>query len=520
MQFITTLCTYQSNPGRYLKSLSINERYSEIFKQAGLLKLLLLKCPNIEILDICPKPAGDVFEEIRNAFEEGACKNLRQIPMIRKSCTEADKKKYVDALCCLCNNIEELRLDEDFKINSNRPLLECLFEFPNLRYLSIHIKRMDTVYLIGESIKNCSDLTQLALSWYPNLTVNPDSVMDVHSTTRCPTITNLVLFGIPFLTENLIEYIIHAFPNITCLDINTFQRWNYISDNLWAQFLVYLEKRACKISGMSNMDIPRLASILNIVKPSDNLSIIYQHYPPYIQLHNEASKYIFTAYFDMIQDSKDQLPHFRLIRNVGCYLKVLHFGPSKMDTGGEFLNRYGLHLDYILQQCHSLDRLHLSNLILTNCGSVPRTHKSIQKLSISNCRVSQRFFQELSVRFQSLHNLYLKNLCIEDSSGNYQKWYQEYMIEMPNTTFDTLTWVMDDPRFRKFDTLNVDIVTATESYYYVVSKDGSIAESSYISFVSVWDSLNTFSMHIQCQDMQKLDLTVFGTSCIIDLSKL
>jgi hypothetical protein len=80
---------------------------------------------------------------------------------------------------------------------------------------------MEPVYLIGESIKDCPDLTQLALSWYPSFITNQDSVMDVRSTSRCPTITNLVLFEIPFLTEKLLEYIIHAFPNITSLDIDT-----------------------------------------------------------------------------------------------------------------------------------------------------------------------------------------------------------------------------------------------------------------------------------------------------------
>jgi hypothetical protein len=79
-----------------------------------------LQCPNIEILDLFPEPYGNVFEEIRNAFEGGVCRNLRQIPMLRTGCTEADKKKYVDALYCLCINVERLRLDEDFMINSNK----------------------------------------------------------------------------------------------------------------------------------------------------------------------------------------------------------------------------------------------------------------------------------------------------------------------------------------------------------------------------------------------------------------
>jgi hypothetical protein len=293
------------------------------------------------------------------------------------------------------------------------------------------------------------------------------------------------------------------------------------------QFLAHLKKNACEFNGMTKLRISDLAGVLikyfDTVKPYDSLSIIYHHSYPCVGLHHEPSKYIFTAHFPMIQDG-DQLSHFRLLRKAGNYLKVLHFGSD----GRASLNRNGFYLDHILQQCHSLVRLYLSNLILVNCGPVPQTYKSIQKLIISNCRLSQQFFQELSVRFQSLPNLYLRNIRIKDSSRNYREGYHKRIIEMPNTTFDTLTWVMDDssPCFRsrtirqKYDTLNVEIVTATEPYYYVVSKDGCIAESSPISFVSACNSQNAFSMHIQCQDMRKLNLKVFAISCNIYLPKL
>jgi hypothetical protein len=270
-------------------------------------------------------------------------------------------------------------------------------------------------------------------------------------------------------------------------------------------------------------DLPGfLIKYVDTVKSLDSIAIIYHLNLSYVRLHHEPSRYIFTAFFSMIRD-RDQLLRIRLLRKAGGYLKVLHFGSTDMVVGGSFLNHNGFYLDDILQQCHSLVRLQLSSLILTNCGPVPQTNKSIQILAICDCRLSQEFFQELSVRFQSLPYLYVQNLHIEDYSGNYQKWYHEYIIEMPNTTIGILTWVMDDPSphfRRKYDTLNVEIITATESYYYVASKDGCIAESSYISFVSAWNSQNAFSMHIQCQDMRKLDLRVYGSSCIINLPKL
>jgi hypothetical protein len=84
-------------------------------------------------------------------------------------------------------------------INSNRPLLECLFEFPNLRFLSIDIKHMETVYLIGESIKDCPDLKHLHLTrFYPSFIENQYGVIVVRPTTRSPTITHLDISIAPF----------------------------------------------------------------------------------------------------------------------------------------------------------------------------------------------------------------------------------------------------------------------------------------------------------------------------------
>jgi hypothetical protein len=93
-RLLTTLSLSKSNPGLYVKHIFIYRWDTAV----EYLERLLLMCPNIEKLGGPPDANGDVFAQVRKAYENGACKHLVDTPMLRLNRAEANNEHYYNAL--------------------------------------------------------------------------------------------------------------------------------------------------------------------------------------------------------------------------------------------------------------------------------------------------------------------------------------------------------------------------------------------------------------------------------------
>jgi hypothetical protein len=213
------------NPGIYLKELTIDFWEEVTIPHERLIKLLLLKCPNIEKLYLSPDAPGDIFGEIQKAFRRGACRRLKSIPeFTSNNATYAAIKQYLDALYCFRSSLEELVLEEGLVVNSNTRTclqLQNLQGFPNLRSLTFNMELIKAVYKVGKLIESCPSIMELNLNWIPR-TNTPENILldDLRSITPCPTVKVLSLHA-P-VTKIILEYVMHAFADLdrfTCIQL-------------------------------------------------------------------------------------------------------------------------------------------------------------------------------------------------------------------------------------------------------------------------------------------------------------
>jgi hypothetical protein len=549
IKLLASLCSSKSNPARFTKNITIT-LYNHELSYMELFHLLLLKCPNVErIHDHSSAYYSRFFEEIQLASERGACKRIQYVSAGQKH-TLRDQQIYLDTMYCLRNSLLDLFLADDFKPLSSATYspLQILNEFPALRTLKIRINYIESFYFLGKCIESCRNLETLELYWDSNINTDDSMIEDVRSLTGCPTVKRLCIFGLS-ITKKILEFVIHAFPNLNTLTLNiskTRQNTNNMaSNNLWVQFLAFLHNIKGKIA-IKNLYIADIPGVLigycNTRKTNINLYIFLKNdlEQSCVDITNDEEQtddqaISIQVQFHAIQDKSAMLT---LLCGAGSFLKSLTFDNGDPEDGdsddgdpedgdsddgdpedgdsddgdsedSEF-NFSGSIWDAICRQCPSLENLDVSTTAINNSGSQLQTNTSIRNVMVGFCDISQELFPELSIHLTSLSNLCLLDCKLLDDDGIYSKDHHYILIEMPNTTFDTLTWTWDtDEIFRgpKFNNIVFRVDTSSKTYCCIGNEDGSIDELSGASFQKSWDDNTILSFYIQCHDIKKFDVT-------------
>jgi hypothetical protein len=507
---LTTLCNSNSNPGRYVQELEIKSWDNRVVPYVGLIQLLLLKCPNIERLDSVVDAPETVLDEIRKARQKGFCNRLKSLPYFVDDSKTASKS-YYDTIYSLRSNLEVMILDENRQTNSDittYSLLRDLNQFQNLRSLTLRVRSMDNVYQIKRYTENCPTLEELRLEGY-DIT---DTQEDVRSIAPCPNIKSLY-FAIAPVTENMLKYIIQAFPNLSSFTMEG--EWdsstipNDTSNSAWVKFLVYLhtvEKTLCPRPLVIRDISGALTKYFNAVELNNiklkveywgsnhlDKSCVYIDYPTRqnrsIQLNPDVK-----VCFRQVEDG-NELPYLQLLRSTGRLLKSLSL------QGGFPGHTYCL--GQILQYCTSLVKLELFFLTFTKDCLASRTNTSIKHLQVFGCDIPKDVYPELSILLPSLSSICIRQT---DSKGNDGNNNDNYIIEMLNTSFDNVTWKVASTS----GNINIKVVTPAKSYYYVISHHfaNAPAESSDVLFEKSLDIQDEPSLYIKCQDIEKLQLIV------------
>jgi hypothetical protein len=536
---LATLSSCQSNAGIFIKDVNIDP-WDRFAPHVGFLQIFLLKCPNIETLDTFTDATGELFDQIRKAYERGACRRLRETPSLEEGLPESDRQKYLDAAYCLHNSLQTLSLDDDSVVTSTKslpriPLLQNLNVFVNLHCLNLKMKSLETIFQLGQYIEGCHLLKELHVEWYFNSKSSRQTDLAVSSTTPCPTIKELDFEDVP-LTKHMLEYMIHAFPNLSSFSMGATslpQITHTIPAGLWVKFLVYFNTREFKsleIQQLYITDIPRvLADYFTQETVNKHLEIKYQesnalklsyvninYFNPRECIWQIKMNFTITVVFPVRTD-RDELPHSKLLRKAGNFLQSLEFngcGP----VCGMYLKRNGFFLDSIFRLCPSITNLILSRLAFKNCSSDLHQNTSIQNLKIIECYLSQCIFLELSSRLPSLSNLWVEGPLHVDSNGRLQENCSKYIIEMPYTSFDILNWIMDFNVPRTYFNANIKVITSTKTYYYIGNEDGTVDEITDTSFQKSWENKSVFSMFIECNTMKALYLRLEHRSWHISIT--
>jgi hypothetical protein len=508
-----------SNAGKYVKAVKLKFSSIRVLPSEGWCQLLLLCCPNIEKLHINPLVHGCIFEEIRQAYEKGVCRHIKETPMF--SAQSQDIELYYRAIYCLRNSLDHVSLDETMEVKpdiTTEFLLERLKEFPNLRSLIVRMKGFETTYRIGEYTKTSTHFSRLMITWRNRTTPAENVTLDVDSITPCPTVKDLLIVRAP-LTNNLLEYIMHAFPNINRLSLfrsgsNGFA--TEISNDVWVRFLLYLNARSAgEISAhrLFISDIPSvLASYFNTIESNKTLCIIYENKEsndhPHVNFSSELPSGEHSI-FDFVSvvfhkiEHQDHLPLIPLLRKVGNSLESLSINTDFAHDHTAFFS--DLSLDAICHYCSSLDSLSIRNLIIRDDSLEPQTNMSITKLQIIDCSLSLGAFPEISTRLPLLSMLTIKDLGFFNSSGIIHNDNHKYIVEMPSTSFDTLSWETS----RWFDNINIKIVTSASVYY----RSTGTSYPSDISFQKSWEDNTMFSLYILCRNIKVLKVKT-GPNCL------
>jgi hypothetical protein len=527
MKLFATLCSSESNPGRFIKDITLSQ-YGQGQSSIEFLHLLLLKCANIEKLRGCSSVNfTQIFQQIRLAYERGACKRIQYVDGGPGFRPESYYQIYLDTMYCLRNSLHDLSMMDNFKVqpHTTHSPLQTLNEFSALRTLNIDMICTETFYFLGKYTENCRKLEKLKLHWHPNIDTNEDVVADVRSLTGCPTIKHLHITKLP-VTKKILEFIIHAFPRLGILtiyqSISVQHPHNTIPNNLWVQFLTFLQniKGGISVGDLYIADISGvLSDYFNTTKSSAHLYISLQgpmSEQPYIKIANIVKKasdqdISIKIQLQAMQDENEP-PLSTLLRKMGSVLKSLTFDGTLF-----YDNEYTLDSsiwDVICQQCPSLENLHLSYTTFKNSNSQRQTNTSIKNITINYCGVSQELFPELSHRLPSLTSLSLINWEFID---NGRRSHRNIIIEMPNTTFDTLACNWYDECFisddindclsdEMFSSFVLRIDTSSKSYCYIGNDDCSVDELSGASYQTSWDDQTVLSFYIQCQDIKKFDI--------------
>jgi hypothetical protein len=528
---------------------------------------------------------------------------------------------------CLRNSLEDVGLYDV----SAYSLPKSLKEFPKLRSLKIEmIPRLDIICDIGKYTKSCPGFVDLTISHkFRSGVLYGDIDSDVQSIIPCPTVQCLDLGGLP-LTKNILQYIMHAFPNINSFHINPVSVFisSVDSYNLWMQFLVYLSKvkNFIEVVKLFIDDLPAfLTEYFNTIIFNGRLKIKHISFASWSRSRPYITYYKYGAHeptMTVYLSENEQILH--LLPKASPFLNTL-----KCYCNRQEYERHNILLDQIFQQCSSLESLHLSNLSIGNCNPEPQTNTSITDLTLTDCDLLPEFFPELSARLPSLSNLFVDNhheiawrsdafdpsghpianpselpteipselptaipsehptailpieptLMYTDQSalgydfghgnikyndlfsrghydtllfrymfpdtslnmvphgspyGNtnngslylpsiqsrerYKSSHYNYIIKMPSTSFDTLTWERDsaiDISAFLYTSINLKIETTANTKYYYGAENLSITEICEDSYKKNSDIPEVFSMYIQCHDIKNLIITLADHEWII-----
>jgi hypothetical protein len=391
---------------------------------------------------------------------------------------------------------------------------------------------MKTIYRIGEYTKSCPTLENLVLEGKQISATNED----FHSIWPCPNIKELDVNIYP-PTESMLKYIIQAFPN---LDRFHMQEVIFPTDNTinipnstWTKFLAYLHtvKKGPRICSLDILDIPgTLNEYLNNCMRLNNIDLIVEYWGP----NNINNSYVSFNYpthgnrsstsspqvkisFQRVREGED-LQYLQLLRGIGTLLESFQLYASF----ASFDNNNIFFLGYIFQCCSSLANLNLSSLLVTkNClGS--QTNASIKCLEIQHCDIAKDTYPELSLRLPSLSKVCIRDPFLHKPKGNDGKNNYNCIIEMLNTSFDSLVWEskFDFGRTLQLRNINLKITTLTKSFHYLIAHSvDTLSESSDITFVNSLNNPKELSVYIGCQKIKELQFKFGSRSWLIKPSE-
>jgi hypothetical protein len=509
-KLLAALCSTEYKPACYVKNIfmQVDEEF---------FYLLLLRCPNLEVIDGELSRSGGVLKALQEACERGACKHLERIPSLLNTTSEVDKQTYVNIIYYLRESLRKLYVHENYTIPTNTAsqlLLQNLNEFPVLRALTVNLDSTKTFYQIGKYIACCKNLDQLEFHGYCYKDVIENMFPDVHSLDICPTIKYLHLHD-TCVTKKLLEYIMHAFPNLDNFFIRHYRDHGHnddtIPNSLWLQFFTFIrnmKKDPCVWVGIA--DIPGVLADYFSMKRSDaHIRINYDTTTtlPYVCIKNSKEKtedrYVPIEVCLSSRYDRDTRLSTKLLRRAGGFLKSLIYVKERFD-GTEFGG--STFVDFVCQQCPSLEKFEFSNLnfFYRNTMQV-QTNTSIKEIAVNSCTIPNDLFTELSIRFPSLSNLRIRYYNRTNDNTPFQD-YHNHVIEIPNISLDTLAWSWSTD-FCIFWNVNLRIDTPKKSYYYVTDEVDDPIESPSVLFQKLWNDKTVLSLHIHCQEIKTLDFT-------------
>ncbi|KAI7894951.1 uncharacterized protein EV154DRAFT_496527 [Mucor mucedo] len=520
-----------------------------------ILSMILDACPNLVSLT-CPGQElsssffGKLLSEIctRNGLK------LRNIPVF-EAANEESIRVYGYVAYALRSTLEEIVFCdwplENPAFDRDETVIR-LEEFTKVRHIELWLHKHGNIFYILDRIHKCPSLSTIEIkdadddsAFDPNNALN---IAQPFNLQPLPNISQLKLDENIVITDRLLQYMMHLFPNLSQLQFtplidddyydipeytDTLMRFQMygleISSELWIQFLKYIipikSGRVCVLfiknyaevfakfpTLFQYLEIHYLIRLMEEVRTGPYFNLFYtdmtEPHEIHDRKHDGSLSHRLALYCDLFET--DELPHESLLSIYGPTLKALNITMNAArEYGTPESHAYkmadGNMFNQILELCPVLNTLSVKKGEFNHLDpTLAKSTQNLEYIHFHNSGFSEAFLCELSTLLPQRVEFMIFMTCVNLPAPTSLNYFS--IIDMPYTSFGCLIW--KDDILADEDALYLKITEKRRSLYYRISNGNQINPSSSVEFEGSKMNEKKATLYIRCLEINKLVIKV------------
>lgn len=415
--------------------------------------------------------SSEIWDQLRHVRIEGLWQRVRVLPGIHD---ESQIMDYAPTVLIYRSTLESLMMrihqrsaiTRDLYMELSSVITERLNEFPHLQRLLLNRYTNKSIYDVESFINPCRQLKEF---WFNPIRLDGDNAVggarrrrgeeegEITNLSTVPQLPTVKIFygDKMMLTDNSIRYLMHKFPKLKTLKLNTFpdpgrntkasQTFDFLDATTMLAFFQYISRVSDfqiygKFIGQDTVDV--IGALLQATRPPKDYKIHISYkdaqeeepvYYPFMKLSTCKSENAAVTVVPMGNCNKVEVeylldpvdfttwPHTPNIEKYGSQFKELRFKAglvSVMDRVHEIERAYhtGVYscLNQILKKCTSLEHLILVDIELCNCPlEKDSINTSTTTLEVRSAVIYLEGFNGLSKKLPALKRLILYDINIQ-----------------------------------------------------------------------------------------------------------
>lgn len=555
---LNTVTTYNLNNA--VRKVSFESPLTQSPKMEQFLPLFFGACRYVKSIDSnCTKDESFWTKLLQECYK-GTLTKVETLPRAELS-RDSGIKIYGYVAMELCSTLTAVQIwdwpksEPSFR---NNPVALNLHKFPHLKRLMVCVSGVYNASKVAPLIQDCKQLEFLSIVNHPDRrTFYSHTGFDISLPLPAPmpgikTIeTDMVT-----MTQNMINQLMHAFPNLTRLIVNPTTESDFnlendldeeisflvrmqleghsIARNIWTEFIahVYNNVRTFELSAIFPIDMDQVVlSAMQNPQFRDHggmLRIVYvrrnnfMEIEPYIGISSAENliKIVYETrerYNAANVNGIGRLPHMDLVESVGNKFKRLHVSINPaVHFGDENRPLYslagGYFLDHVLENCTELTELTVSGAHLIECDPDYAVSNSVTTLRLIECLVCPSVLLQLSHRLPQLTDFVFCYSCFVSLAGQVLQTNKSISIDLSHTTLNSLSLEFLNRIYGDCAEFHLKIQRLNEVAYYTGRDSKEFDRCKKRAYQESLDYSHSVSIEILCVDLKSmfLETTHFG----------